>query len=144
MCNKTFASMLIALTLLTAAPALSRSQSPSRKPVYIAYADAKPILEILREALPVDLQSVSAADMPAAWPRWTARRDADIRARLVQGDEDSVINFMLFGTTFTRRPRITLGDLAQARQNAGAEAATFLEAIKSRASDLVQGMLAPG
>ena len=38
-------------------------------------------------------------------------RDAAIRARLAEGDEDSVINFLLFGVTFTSQARITEHDL---------------------------------
>lgn len=69
----------------------------------------------------------------------------EIRERLVQGDEDSVINFMLFGTSFTRRPRITLRGLAEARpKERSRETAAFAEAIKGRAHDLVQGISAPG
>jgi hypothetical protein len=40
-----------------------------------------------------------------------SRRDTEIRARLAEGDEDSVINFLLFGVSFTTQPRITEGEM---------------------------------
>jgi hypothetical protein len=40
-----------------------------------------------------------------------SRRDTEIRARLAEGDEDSVINFLLFGVSFTTQPRITERDM---------------------------------
>ena len=47
--------------------------------------------------------------METAWPGWIERHDRDIRARLEQGDEDTIVNWMLFGTSFTSRPRAVLG-----------------------------------
>ena len=40
------------------------------------------------------------------------QRDADIRARIATGDEDSLVNLMLYGTTFTRWPRATPAAMA--------------------------------
>ena len=36
------------------------------------------------------------------WPAWVAKRDAEIRARLARGDEDSLVYLWLYGTSFTR------------------------------------------
>src|SRR5205085_11124616 len=139
--EKPIRSLLLALTLLAALAPPSPGQSADRKVSYIPYDDARPILELLDEVVPAELKS---GDRPAAWAAWVARRDAEIRARLVQGDEDSLVNFLLFGTSYTRRPRVTLKELAQVKQNAGSpEAAAFVEAIKARAGDMVQGMVAP-
>jgi SAM-dependent methyltransferase len=105
------------------------------------YEDARPILEALSEVLPVPLK----ADARTAWAGWTASRDAEIRTRLIQGDEDSLVNFLLFGTSFTRRPRITLEELAQAGRK-GAESPDVMlvmENIKLRTDDLIQGLIAP-
>src|SRR5437660_4422756 len=35
----------------------------------------------------------------------SSKRDAEIRARLAAGDEDSVVTFLLFGVSFTSQPR---------------------------------------
>ena len=124
---------------------LSRSQTAPARAGYVAYENARPILETLREILPEELRAKNPADLPSAWPKWVTSRDAEIRARLVQGDEDSVINFMLFGTSFTRKPRITLKALAEVKQNAGTpETAAFAEVIQARAGDLIQGIVTPG
>src|SRR5438128_5304863 len=80
---------------------------------YISYDDARPIIEALEEILPPGLRAKTRSEPEAAWPTWVAQRDAEIRARLTQGDEDSVANFLLFGTSYTARPRMTAQQLAQ-------------------------------
>src|SRR5260370_38097433 len=70
------------------------------------YSDAKPILEALEEALPTELRDIPAEKREAAWIDWAKSRDTQIRARLAQGDEDTVVNFLLFGTSFTHQPRL--------------------------------------
>ncbi|MBI3650366.1 MAG: hypothetical protein HY231_04895 [Acidobacteria bacterium] len=126
------------------APAAPKNAATT-KAAYLGYDEAKPILEALRDALPAALQRASAAELPSLWPQWVAARDAEIRSRLLQGDEDSVINFLLFGMTFTRRPRITLDALAQAGKEVNNSANNaLLDAIKLRADDLIQGILSPG
>jgi len=138
MCNRSIALLIAGLIALAGPSARPR---PER---YIPYEEARPILEALSEVAPAELKTATPADIASVWPKWAARRDAEIRARLIQGDEDSVINFMLFGTSFTRRPRITLKDLAQAREKANSpEAAAFLETIRGRADDLIRGASEP-
>ena len=55
---------------------------------------------------------LTPAQREAAWPGWVMQRDAAIRARVAEGDEDSIINLLQFGTSFTRQPRITEQQLA--------------------------------
>ncbi|HEY3135046.1 MAG TPA: hypothetical protein VGL29_03240 [Blastocatellia bacterium] len=117
---------------------------------YIPYIEAKPILEALSEVLPAQLRSPTTESMPTLWPKWVASRDAEIRARLAQGDEDSLINFLLFGTSFTRSPRITLNVLAQVvgkpwqtAPTFSPETAAFVKAISARADDLLRAMASP-
>ncbi len=138
----TFALVLIGLLLMGSFPPRLKAQLPKSQVSYIPYQEARAILETLRDVLPPELRNANSTTMPATWQQWVARRDRDIRARLMQGDEDSVINFLLFGTSFTRRPRITLKALAQAGRDAQApEAEATLEAIKLRSDDLIQGLL---
>lgn len=139
-------SLLLVSLMLWAVPAPAfYAQSELSKVSYLAYEDARPILAALAEATPAELKAVGPASGAAAWSKWVGRRDAEIRARLIQGDEDSLINFLLFGTSYTRKPRITLAALAQAKQTAiPTETAAFVEAIRMRASDLVQGIAVPG
>jgi SAM-dependent methyltransferase len=142
--NSIRALLLGWLTLLAVLPLAFYAQSAGRQVDYISYDEARPVIDALSDIMPVELKAAGPGEMAVAWARWVTQRDAAIRARLVQGDEDSLINFLLFGTAYTRAPRITLKALAQARQNANAsEAAAFAEAIKARAGDLVQGIAAP-
>lgn len=137
--------LLVALVSLTGPSALSRSQPSAGKASYIPYEEARPILDALSEIAPAELKAAGSRDMASVWSKWAAKRDMEIRARLVQGDEDSVINLMLFGTSFTRRSRITLKALAEAKPKMRSpETAAFAEAIRGRADDLVQGISAPG
>ena len=121
-------------------PASAPPPAPRDQPrtAYIAYADARPILESFTGSLPAPLAGKSPQELEAAWPAWTAQHDAAIRGRLAQGDEDSIVNFWLYGTSFTRQPRATADHLARLGRN---EIETLLVA---RLDDLVTGMTAPG
>jgi hypothetical protein len=89
---------LAALVLLQAAP-----------PVYIPFEDLPP-------------QDGSRQISPKDWRGWVAKRDAEIRARLARGDEDSLVYLWLFGTSFTKQPRATTEALARLRDPGKAEA----------------------
>src|SRR5205085_10585436 len=104
------------LLLLMAAGALLAQTSPHGRVVYLSYEDAKPILEAEAEILPQELSGKSPSELALAWPKWVARHDAEIRARLAQGDEDTVVNFLLFGMSYTRQPRITQKQIQQIGQ----------------------------
>ena len=109
--------------------------------INIPYADAKPIFEAVRqEVLPADLRGKTAAQLEAAWPSWVARRDAEIRARVEQGDEDSLVNLLLFGTTFTQQPRPTTRVLAALAVDPDAA----LRALSPRIDDFVAATASPG
>ena len=54
--------------------------------------------------LPAELENVDEA----AWLAWCRREDKAIRARLQQGDLDSMVNLLLYGTSFTKQPRISM------------------------------------
>lgn len=129
------------------------AQMSADKTLYISYHDAQPILKALDEEVwPAELKDKDAAALPGAWPGWVARRDAEIRARLIQGDEDSLVNFLLFGTSYTRQPRATETELARLNQTehqASAGTSTDLAArlgqiVLARIDDLSQGLAAPG
>jgi len=120
-------------------------------PAYIGYDQARPILDAFKQALPPELQSLPAQNAAAAWDQWVAARDRQIRSRLERGDEDSLVNFLLFGTSFTTHKRITLEFLAEVgrkQANAGSavspEGADLMTTVRARADDLIRGMEAPG
>lgn len=118
---------------------------------YIPFEEARPILEALKEALPADLRSVDSTVSASAWSLWVARHDSEIRGRLAQGDADSLINFLLFGTSFTDNPRMTLGVLAKVvgkswrtTGDSSSESAAFAKAVSARIDDFVRATLVPG
>ena len=110
--------------------------------VDIPYSDAKPILETLRsDLLPEALRTLAPAEREAAWPDWVTRRDAEIRARLSAGDEDSVITFLLFGVTFTTQPRYSFSTTAAGR---APDAVVADPVMQRRIIDMVAGIASPG
>jgi hypothetical protein len=112
-----------ATTLLAAGLAASR--------VFPSYASVRPILDDQRERLPGELKNADEAQ----WLAWSRRHDKDIRARLQQGDLDSMVNLLLLGTSFTGQPRIRMEGLTEASK-AGI--------LRARVDDLVAGLRNPG
>ncbi len=107
----------------------------------IPYSDAKPVFDALRsDLLPVVFRDKSPAQRESMWPAWVAQRDADIRARVAAGDEDSVINLLLYGTSFTRRPRPTERQIADLVERPAAAVVW----LRPRIGDLVAGIAMPG
>jgi SAM-dependent methyltransferase len=112
---------------------------PAPVPAIMPYADARPALDAHRDPLPAGLKGKTPLELEAAWPAWASQHDADIRARLAQGDEDSVVNFWLYGTTFTQLPRATEQEMASLKTRADAE-----DLLVGRLNDLVAGIRSPG
>jgi hypothetical protein len=143
-CSLLFAFVLLATPLF--------GQPPSQKGVYLSFLEAQPILKALEEVLPEDLNGKDAPDQAAAWTKWLAQHDAQIRARLVQGDEDTLVNFLLFGTSFTRQPRLAAEDFKLSPEESGKDSSSFLSAfnphtqaiIRTRIDDLVHAIAHPG
>lgn len=84
-----------------------------------SYESVQQVLASLSGLLPPELHSSDLAAQRKAWPDWISRHDQDIRSRLLRGDEDTMANWLLLGTSFTREPRALLdvsatsGDLPQ-------------------------------
>lgn len=116
------------------------AQGPTRR-LSIDYADATPIFDALRpDLLPPAFRDKTPAEREAAWPEWVSLRDADIRARIAAGDDDSIVNFLLYGTSFTRKPRPTeseVGDLVT-------RPTVAVVWLRGRITDLLAGVAAPG
>jgi len=142
--RKLILSSLVVALLLLASPSHRLLSTPANdRVIYTPFEEARKVLEAMSE-LPAELRSVDSA----GWMKWAARRDSEIRARVVQGDEDSLVNFLLFGTSFTRRPRITSRSITQLagkhwQSTADSpEAAAFKTAVGGRADDLVRALSA--
>lgn len=82
-------------------------------------------------AVPTELQHADQAK----WLAWARRHDKTIRARLAQGDLDSLVNLLLFGTSFTTQPRVHVESLAEASKSG---------VLRARVDDLVAGLHNPG
>jgi hypothetical protein len=88
-------------------PALSRREflplsllaAVSKRASFVPWYDASPLFSSCR------LINAQRGMTGATWPEWIARHDADIRSRLLRGEEDSLVNFVLYGVSFTSRPR---------------------------------------
>ena len=134
---------VLVLALLAAAATLAAAAGRANIP----YTDARPILEGLKpELLPAELRGRAATDLETIWPDWVMRRDAEIRARVARGDEDSIATFLLFGVTFTNQPRYSFVPLAAgATRTAAAEDAVGREpVVRARIADLVRAIATPG
>jgi len=94
------------------------------------YSSVKPVLEAMRDQLPLELVNPDEAK----WDAWSRKEDAAIRARLEQGDLDSLVNLLLFGTSFTKQPRIQIQEIVYASKSG---------VLRARLDDLMKGLRAP-
>src|SRR5580658_6475157 len=100
----------------------------------ISYANAKPVIDQTGDQtgdLPAELRNPNEAK----WRAWSQRQDKAIRARLQQGDLDSMVNLLLYGTSFTKQPRIKVDTFTEASR-AGI--------LRARVDDLIAGLRSPG
>jgi hypothetical protein len=84
--------------------------------VFLSFGDARPVLEFLAPILPPELTSPGVDAQAARWPDWVKQNDARTRARLERGDEDSLVNLLLFGTAFTSQLRMTARQIGRSSQ----------------------------
>jgi hypothetical protein len=136
---------IVAILLLITAGGLLRAAAAVSPARFVRFNEARPILTELAGTLPSDLNKLPPAQLEAAWPQWIERRDREIRARLDQGDEDTIVNWLLFGTTFTSRPRAVLGAVeAGTAGDRDQVLRRTMELIAARLDDLITALAAPG
>jgi hypothetical protein len=70
----------------------------------------------------------------------------EIRARVEDGDADSIINLLQFGTTFTKQRRITERGTGRQVRQAGTGVTVFVPSplLKARIEDFVAALASPG
>jgi hypothetical protein len=139
-----FSALLVASVSITGS-----TQSAKRKAVYLSYAEAQPVLQALADILPAPLKGKSGAELSTVWPNWISSRDADIRVRLALGDEDSLVNLLLFGTSYTKQRRITPAEIARMAQAerpqfSGTATPELSQVLQARTDDLIRGLGTPG
>jgi hypothetical protein len=138
--------ILAASTLAVPAQEPARANAPideadTHPSVLVPYSDVRPLLQALRSDLvPESLRlALAPADGEQRWKDWVARHDREIQDRLVAGDEDSVINFMLFGTSFTALERLKERDVADMADGRSRPAL-----VDRRIQDLMAALSSPG
>ncbi len=106
------------------------------------------MLEQFRERLPAELRPFGP-NAAASWAAWVRVRDAEIRARVTAGEEESLVNLVLFGTSFTNQRRVTPADLlagnpASATDEAAREAGRqFGLLLRMRMDDFLRALAQP-
>ena len=122
-------SKAIALAaLLVSSPAVAQDR--------VTFEQAAPVLNALPSNLPIGLRGQSPQELARLWPSWVEQHDRDVRARLTRGDEDSLVNFWLYGTSFTTHP--------PAIARSSVLPVPTLEILRARLEDLLDRVTAPG
>jgi len=103
----------------------------------LAFADARPVLDDFSAELPDALRAAPVS--AGSWAEWEAAHDREIRSRLKSGDSDSIANLVLFGTSFTARPRCSRGQVEAAGKDAGA----VVQLIVGRVQDFAAAVVRP-
>src|SRR5438046_2453929 len=102
-------------------------QTNARRPI-LSFATAGPVLEALARERPPQLKEPNEGN----WKAWAQEEDNVVRARLEQGVLDSMINLLLFGTSFTTQPRVvTMRDFED-------------PVVQARVTDLLEALRNPG
>jgi len=135
--------ILILLPIIMVRPAWVWQQ----KTESLSYQDAQPVLTALAEALPEEFKGKKDAELSEAWSSWLARYELAIKARLLRGDEDSLVNFLFYGTSFTKQRRLSAEDFKSPEVRAKGDSSKSEkpeEIIQRRMRDLVEALLLPG
>jgi hypothetical protein len=107
-------------------------------PEFMSLAAARPALEAMRGSLPAGLRSATPLSA-AAWDRWVRARDREIRGRVAQGEDLTLVNLLRLGIAYTREPRITYAPLDRYGRDPLVNATA-----ERRAGDLIRALTAPG
>jgi hypothetical protein len=70
---------------------------------FSTFDDVDQVLRFFVGKLPVEL--IPPESRQKFWPDWIVRHDREIRGRLLPGDEDTIVNWLMFGTSFTKEPK---------------------------------------
>jgi SAM-dependent methyltransferase len=103
------------------------------------FAELQPVIDAHAAIAPAELRAAAGPARDQRWAGWIAGRNREIRARLARGDEDTIVNWMLFGSSFTSQPPA----VTASRQDQAAEARRVATLMRARAQDLVRALAAP-
>lgn len=93
---------------------------------YLRFTEVEPILKQLGNDVPSELRSIKGEP---EWQSWVKNSDAQIRRRLELGDEDSIVNQFLFGTSFTQQPRLTETEIGRLANEKSIDAVKLYELV---------------
>lgn len=117
---------------------VARSQSvPS--PSYVPLEAIRHLFAAFASAAPWDMPTTTGPSVERRWLAWVFAHDKAIRRRLVEGDEDTLLNWLLLGRSFTTLAPLRLDGDAD---DLAVEAATTL--IRGRADALALALETPG
>lgn len=120
-----------------AASSVCAAQPSGRLAVeFVSYEQVKRLRENCNPMLPAELAGLGEEALRREWPNWIRRRDREIHSRLLRGEEDSLVNFVLFGVSFTDQPRVS------PESSVTLESSTRL--LKARVQDFLGGIASPG
>jgi hypothetical protein len=97
---------------------------------FLRFEEAAETLKLFADA---GLSTIDVQDS-AGWNEWVRRRDADVRARLDQGVEDSISNLILYGASYTNLPRL------ENAESAASEAGELTAAARARVHALATAL----
>ena len=127
-------STLVFLIPLLSGGAAGLAGQSAGNPEYLSFAQAEPFLRSTTINLPADLKAPNLLTSDR-WANWVRKEDADTRARLDRGEEDTLTNLLRFGVTFTKEYRIDDQYLLKYGQS------TLVNAFaENRANDLIRAM----
>jgi SAM-dependent methyltransferase len=141
--NRPAISIELLLFLLAAVACAGQSMSGTVRS--LSFAEALPVITAHRADLPSDFPEEATSD-PKAWANYVEKRSRELRARLEQGDLDSLANLLLFGTSYTKAPVITPESLRNivAEMSQLEAAGASLNPYQARLRDLTLGLATPG
>ena len=123
----------VLLFVCLAAGCLASGQTPQ----FVPFSAAQPVLNVYLSSLPAELKP-QGKPTAAAWDQWVRAQDKDIRARIEQGEENTLTNLLRLGVTYTQQPRISYDYLAEYGHS------SFVDSIADkRANDLVRALSSP-
>lgn len=97
---------------------------------FLRFEEAAETLKLFADA---GLSTIEVKDAEA-WNDWVRKRDADVRARVDQGVEDSISNLILYGASYTSLPRI------ENAESAASESGELTAAARARVHALAAAL----
>jgi hypothetical protein len=96
----TFRSLVCIASLLTVFHATSHSRNSQVR--YLTYPEVEDTIHRFADS---GLPGTEIVDSPG-WDTWIREQDRQVRERIARGVEDSISNFIAYGTSYTNLPRL--------------------------------------